>query len=71
MFKYLNHLKNRNNASMTAMVEARVQLLISMFFLYGFLGVGEMVLSIDEKLLFREKNGYTPNYFFQDIGGTP
>ena len=29
-----------------------------------------MVLGIDEKFIFREKNGCTPNYFVQKIGGT-
>ena len=64
---------------MTAMVEARMQLLISRIynrndkrlFLFLVFGGWGMVLSIDEKFLFREKNGCTPNYFFEDIGGTP
>ena len=43
----------------------------NVFFFFWFLGVGGMVLSIDEKFLFREKNGCTPNYFFQDIWGVP
>ena len=54
---------------MTAMVEARVQLLISriynqndkcLFLVWVSGGWGGLVLSIDEKFLFRKKNGCTP-----------
>ena len=34
-------------------------------------GRGGVVLGVDEKFLFREKIGWTPNDFFQKIGGTP
>ena len=34
-------------------------------------GRGGGDVRVDEKFLFREKNGCTPNYFFQKIGGTP
>ena len=34
-------------------------------------GMMGMVLGIDKKLFFWEKNGSTPNYFVQKPGGTP
>ena len=30
-----------------------------------------MSLGIDKEFFFREKNGSTPNYFVQKLGGTP
>ena len=33
--------------------------------------MGGMVLGIDEKFFLGEKNGSTPNYFVQKLGGTP
>ena len=38
---------------------------------FGVGGMGFMLLGIDEKFIFREKNGSTPKKFFQKIGGTP
>ena len=43
----------------------------NVFFFFGFLGVGGDGVKRRRKVSFSGKNGCTPNYFFQDIGGTP
>ena len=40
----------------------------NVFFFFGFLGVGGMVLSIDETFLFREKKGVPLIIFFKILG---
>ena len=35
------------------------------------MGMGGIGLGIDEKFIFREKNGCTPNNVFQKIGNNP